>query len=102
MIYVDEIRRYGHRGEWCHMVTDGNVSELHAMAKKMGLKKSWFQDIIHHPHYDLRPSKRRLAVRFGAVECSSVEIVQKLRGVKYCDECGSEMIQEEYCPVCEG
>lgn len=77
-IYVDEIRNWGKRGEWCHMMTDGDMEELHRMATKIGLKRSWFQgQNVRHPHYDLRPSKRMLAIKAGAVPVSSAELLQR-------------------------
>ena len=54
-------------GQWCHMWAD-TLQELHAMADKVGMRRSWFQDRQTFPHYDLTPSKRRLAVAYGAVE----------------------------------
>jgi len=34
----------------------------------LGLKRSWFQDSSDHPHYDVSPNKRKLAIRLGAIE----------------------------------
>jgi hypothetical protein len=59
MILADGIRR--HRSGWCHMVSDRYVEELHAFASEIGLRREWFQG-GPRPHYDLRPSKRRLAM----------------------------------------
>jgi hypothetical protein len=44
------------------------LSELHAMARKIGLKREWFQDHPQLKHYDLVPVKRQKAVSLGAVE----------------------------------
>ena len=86
-VYVDEIADYGYKGKWCHMIADDLV-ELHSMADKLGLKRQWFQDVGDHPHYDLRPSKRILAVTNGAVEISAKELVKLFRGgkIKYSNE----------------
>jgi hypothetical protein len=43
------------------------VEELHEMADKIGLKRSWFQKESHVPYYDLTESKRTLALKYGAV-----------------------------------
>lgn len=59
--------RTGHK--WCHMWAD-TEEELHKMADKIGLKRSWFQNRERFPHYDLVPSKRRLALINGAIEKS--------------------------------
>lgn len=69
-IYVDTIRM-----GWCHMMTDGDIEELHEMAQKIGLHRSWFQDSVLHPHYDLRPSKRVVAVYNGAVSVTPQDMV---------------------------
>jgi len=64
MILVDPIMRHS-SGEWCHMVSDESVEVLHQFAAKIGLKRKAFQS-VSRPHYDLRPSTRRLAVSMGA------------------------------------
>lgn len=69
MIYVDEVRDYGPKGKWSHMWADTN-KELYQFATALGLKHSW----VHHSrglsgeftHFDLRPSKRELALEMGA------------------------------------
>jgi hypothetical protein len=43
------------------MVSDRSVEELLAFASEIGLRRRWLQD-GPRPHYDLRPSKRRLTV----------------------------------------
>ena len=65
----------------CHMFAD-TLAELHAMAELIGMRRSWFQNHRLLPHYDLVPSKRVLAIRWGAIEVdrvTSVEIWQRLR-----------------------
>lgn len=79
-IYVDELRDYrdlfgrGLPGRWCHMVTDGDLEELHAFAMRLGIRRGRFQDHPRHPHYDLLPDSRALAVALGAVEVSTREL----------------------------
>jgi hypothetical protein len=83
MILVDEIRKYAHgpRGfpYWCHMATDNHtpegLEELHRMAVSIGLRREWFQNHPRHPHYDLPPDKRVLALAMGAVPVTSRELV---------------------------
>jgi hypothetical protein len=99
MIVVDELRthdrikpqarRFGTR--WCHLImmpatpgqplTDADQEELHAFAARLGLIRTWFQDHarIEFRHYDLVPSKRRLAVTCGAKEVTSREWAQSLQ-----------------------
>lgn len=75
MIYVDPIQKHA-SGEWCHMWSSmGDTDELHAFANKIGLRRDWAQVSSSHivkewHHYDLRPSKRVLAIKHGAVEMS--------------------------------
>ncbi len=66
--------RNGHR--WCHMWSD-SLEALHRMAARIGMKREWFQD--HHllPHYDLTPSRRALAVSYGAIEASASDAIRE-------------------------
>lgn len=75
-VYVDPVFEWPGKGKWCHMMTDGDLSELHAMADRIGLKRSYFQP-KSSPHYDLRPSKRLLAVQQGAIEVDGGELVRR-------------------------
>jgi hypothetical protein len=71
-VYVDDaFIPYG-RMKMSHMIAD-TEEELHAMADKIGIKRKWFQD-HNMPHYDICKSKRRLAVRLGAVEITLREL----------------------------
>ena len=64
----------------CHMFTDGQIEELHAMAERIGMRQSWFQnDNPDLPHYDLSPARRSRAVDFGAVECDKHTTVKVMR-----------------------
>lgn len=69
------------RGEWCRMMTDdltpAGLDELHAMARRLGLNRVWFQNKPRYPHYDLRPSKRVLAIRYGARAVESREMITR-------------------------
>jgi len=82
-VYVDELINYGagekaprcfRNTESCHMYAD-TLDELHAMAIRIGMKKSWFQNHRFLPHYDLVKSKRALAVSAGAIEHSRREMI---------------------------
>jgi hypothetical protein len=72
-VYVDELKEYPPKGYWCHMWSP-NEEELHTMAVKIGLKRSWFQFHPYHSHYDLRKSKRNLAIENGAVPITCREL----------------------------
>lgn len=81
-IYIDPLRDYRHLrghglpGLWCHMVTDGSLDELHAFAMQLGLNPRRFQNHPRHPHYDLMPASRALALALGAVEVSTAELAR--------------------------
>jgi hypothetical protein len=77
MVYVDSANIRFKGQSYCHMATDGDVAELHAMAAKVGLRRSWFQSKSSLPHYDVAPSKRALAVQYGAVEVNCLELVRR-------------------------
>jgi hypothetical protein len=71
----------GHN-RWSHMGSDDHseagLAELHALAARIGLKRSWFQDKPYHKHYDVTPSKRALAVKAGAIEVSQREYARRV------------------------
>jgi hypothetical protein len=90
MIYVDSViwrgmRIYGKPVNSCHMFSDLGIAgdeELHAMAAKIGLKRSWLH-VTDLRHYDLTAARRKLAIHFGAKEADrekTVEIMRKVRG----------------------
>jgi hypothetical protein len=88
MIYVDQLEPWGeiigykneqaarvgarHNHQWCHMFADeADCQELHDFAKKLGLKREWFQG----DHYDLVPTKRIKAILLGAKSVNNREAV---------------------------
>ena len=83
MILVDELKDYPGGPHWntlwCHMASDDlsdkGLEELHAMAAAIGVPPRAFQNHPRHPHYDLPPHKRELAIAQGAIPVSSRELV---------------------------
>lgn len=76
MIYVDSLRSCIPNPKWrwnksCHLFAD-SLDELHEFARKLGLKRSYFQAGSIVPHYDLTGNKRREAVEKGAREIVNV------------------------------
>jgi len=71
-------RRPFHKGS-CHLTTHGPIDALHEFAKRLGLKREWFQDHEYAPHYDLTPAKRQEALRLGAVHVDAVQQARERR-----------------------
>jgi hypothetical protein len=71
-VFVDDWRqpaRVGRvEGRWSHLVGD-DEAELHAFARRLGLRRAWFQE---HPgrayrdHYDVTDALRAAAIELGA------------------------------------
>ena len=84
MVYLDPVVNYGWRlGPSCHMIAD-TLEELHQMAARIGLRRSWFQDLskASFPHYDLTVSKRALAIKHGASALNRRDFVMKMRELR--------------------
>lgn len=79
-VYIDDAR-ISYRGmKMCHMIAD-SLSELHLMADRLGLKRSWFQP-LSWPHYDVCWTKRQKAVRLGAVPITQRQLARYIRTKK--------------------
>lgn len=50
-----------------------HIAALHDFAKKIGLKRAWFQDHKLVPHYDLTPGRHSQALAHGAVLVSAID-----------------------------
>lgn len=84
--YVDRLQQYPTKircfvAGSCHLIAD-TLDELHAMAKRLGLKRAWFQDAASCPHYDLTASKREAAIAAGAVDSGRAEFVDHMRRIR--------------------
>lgn len=64
--------------QWCHLWADTH-EELHAMARKIGMKRAWFQDRKGFPHYDLVPGRRAAALKVGATEINLADWIRQQR-----------------------
>lgn len=79
-VYVDSLQVWPNatgifRAGSCHMAAD-TLEELHEMARKIGMRREWFQPSKgRHPHYDLVKSRRDRAVALGAKEITGREMV---------------------------
>ncbi len=78
-VYVDDLWSCLKIHRWrsssaCHMFADTR-EELCDMALAIGLAQRYIQEKVGRPpHFDLFPSKRKLAVKAGAVELSCSEM----------------------------
>lgn len=78
-VYVDQEKDQYRHMIMSHLVAD-TLDELHAMAQRLGLKRSWFQvSRSGMPHYDICQTKREQAIRFGAVEIDRRKMVELVR-----------------------
>ncbi|KNB51491.1 DUF4031 domain-containing protein [Streptomyces caatingaensis] len=75
-LYIDPPMWPGHGRMWSHLVSDVSFEELHAFAARMGLPGRAFDG----DHYDVAEGAYGEAVRLGAVEVSSREVVRLLWG----------------------
>lgn len=65
--------------KWCHF-TACNVDVMHKLAKKIGLKREWFQDKLNRPHYDIKSEAiRKRALALGVI------LVKRSYFIRYCD-----------------
>ncbi len=79
MVYVDILRSCLPNPSWkytksCHLFADSE-EELHAFAKRLNLKRGWYQRVSRLKHYDLTESKRKRAIKLGAVEADREIVV---------------------------
>ena len=92
MIRIDEPKRWeGMTGNpypqalWSHVWPDipdkQGVKELHAFAKRLRLKRKWFQNKPGFPHYDITHAFYGDAIRLGAVR-SSLAVWYRQRRVR--------------------
>lgn len=80
MVYVDPAAWVWRGKRWCHLTAD-SMDELHAFAEQIGLKRQWFQapPKTKYPHYDMIEWRRTVAIRQGAQQISSRELLTKAK-----------------------
>lgn len=74
-------RHFGNGKESCHLWADSEA-ELDAFAQRLRLKPAWAQRTRNRyipVHYDLKLSKRKLAVAYGATEMSIPAYMRQVR-----------------------
>jgi hypothetical protein len=75
-LYIDPPTWPGHGRVWSHLISDVSYDELHLFAAELGVPRRAFE----RDHYDLPSHRYPDAVRAGAVEVSSREVVRLLHG----------------------
>ncbi|MFF4400433.1 DUF4031 domain-containing protein [Streptomyces sp. NPDC001480] len=73
-VYIDPPAWPGHGRMWSHLVSDVSYDELHTFAAELGVPRRAFE----RDHYDIPSHRYADAVRAGAVEISSREVVRLL------------------------
>ncbi|MFI7103374.1 DUF4031 domain-containing protein [Streptomyces sp. NPDC050161] len=73
-IYIDPPTWPGHGRMWSHVVSDVSFDELHRFADGIGAPRRAFE----RDHYDLPGERYGDAVRAGAVEVGSKELLRRL------------------------
>lgn len=64
-----------------HMIAD-TAAELHEMADKVGLKRSWFQGNASTPHYDVAKSVREKAIKAGTIPLELKDFGKKITEIR--------------------
>jgi hypothetical protein len=78
-VYVDSEQNAFRHMKMSHMVAD-TLDELHAMAQRLGLRRSWFQvSRSGMPHYDICQTKREQAIKLGAIEINRRKMVELVK-----------------------
>ncbi|NEB74569.1 DUF4031 domain-containing protein [Streptomyces sp. SID14478] len=73
-LYIDPPNWPGHGRMWSHLVSDVSFAELHVFAERLGVPPRAFE----RDHYDIPSHRYADAVRAGAVEIGSKELVRRL------------------------
>ncbi|NSC22407.1 DUF4031 domain-containing protein [Streptomyces albus subsp. chlorinus] len=73
-VYIDPPIWPGHGRMWSHLVSDTSYEELHAFAAGLGCPRRAFDG----DHYDIPSGRYDAAVRAGAVEVGSKELLRRL------------------------
>lgn len=79
--YVDSVAIKWRGNTWCHLVAD-SLSELHETARRLGLRREWFQSAASYPHYDLTTQTRARAIELGVLIGDRRQIIRCARALK--------------------
>lgn len=73
-VYIDPPIWPGHGRMWSHLVSDSSYDELHTFADAIGCSRRAFD----RDHYDVPSERYGAAVRHGAVEVGTKDLVRRL------------------------
>lgn len=73
-VYIDPPTWPGHDRLWSHLISDTSYAELHAFAARLGAPARAFE----RDHYDIPAARYADAVRLGATEIGSKELLRRL------------------------
>ncbi len=74
MVYIDDFNASFSGMIMCHMIAD-TAEELLQMVDKIGVKRKWIQDAgTYNEHFDICLSKKKLAIKHGAIEISMMQL----------------------------
>lgn len=99
-IYVDDTEEKQGLMKLCYMTAD-SLEELHVMAKKLERPKESCFYGGDFPYYKICKSKRKLAVKYGAVELTNQELLALMCPAEEHDY-QDEIEHRLYCPHCDG
>ena len=74
-VYIDPPVWPGHGRVWSHLVSDSSYDELHDFAAAIGCPRRAFD----RDHYDVPAERYTAAVRHGAIEVGSKELLLRLK-----------------------
>ena len=81
-VYVDDWGADFRGMIMCHMIADSR-EELLKMVDKIGVQRKWIQKAgTYAEHFDICLSKRKLAVKAGAVELTPKDLVRRMLAKK--------------------
>lgn len=82
MVYIDNFEAPFGGMKMCHMVAD-STEELLDMVDKIGVQRKWIQYAgTNKEHFDICLSKKKLALKAGAIEADSVDLARRTIGRK--------------------
>jgi hypothetical protein len=80
-VFVDDAA-VPYRGKPRYHLAADSVQELHAFARRVGIKRCWFHRGARWAHYDITAKERDRALAAGADALTSRELVRRARALR--------------------